>query len=323
MNMARLAAGRSHERALRIFNHVKVSVNPVSLRNMSSKQVNVNGAIMNYVDTGNGTAKHKEDAVVFLHGNPTSSYLWRNIIPHVKDLTRCLAPDLIGMGKSSKVPGIKYTFMEHYSYLSKWMESVDLPEKVNLVIHDWGSALGFHWANEHRDRVKSISFMESLVAPLPWDAFPDVARNIFQAFRSPAGEELVLKKNLFVTQLLPKSVMRELTEEEMHVYLEPFQKEEDRLPTLTWPREIPVLNDGPENVVEIARNYSEYLSTSTNLPKLYIDADPGFFSSTIKKIVTDWPNQRVVTVPGLHFLQEDSPDQIGKAIRSFLEKDVL
>ncbi|XP_002127127.2 haloalkane dehalogenase-like [Ciona intestinalis] len=314
---------RARERVTRILGHIRIAVNTTTSRNMSAKynQVNVNGATMNYVDTGPG--KHKDEAVIFLHGNPTSSYLWRNIIPHVEDLARCLAPDLIGMGKSSKIPGIKYTFMEHYSYLSKWFDSVDLPQKVNLVVHDWGSGLGFHWANEHQDRVKSISYMESLVAPLSWDSFPGKSRDIFQAFRSPAGEEMVLKKNLFVKLLLPGSVTRQLTDEEMAVYLEPFQTEEHRLPTLTWPREIPIENDGPENIIEIAKNYNKYLSTSESLPKLFVNAEPGFFSTWIKQKVQDWPNQQEVTVSGLHFVQEDSPEVIGKEIRSFLEKSVF
>jgi len=287
----------------------------------AKKEMSVLDGKMTYVDT----EKNGDNVVIFLHGNPTSSYLWRNIIPRVSDHARCIAPDLIGMGDSSKLDTSMYTFDDHFKYLSKWMESMDLPEKVNLVIHDWGSSLGFHWANLHRSRVSSITHMESLVCSIPsWDDFPDTARKIFQAMRSPAGEEIVLKKNFFVEKLLPLSVMRGLTEEEMSTYVAPFKTPgRDRLPTLTWPREIPVKSDGPENVVKIADAYSEWLVQSSDLPKLYIDAKPGFFSPFIREYIKDWPNQSIVTVKGIHFLQEDSPTEIGDAITKFLREKVF
>ncbi|XP_078495949.1 coelenterazine h 2-monooxygenase-like [Ciona intestinalis] len=275
------------------------------------------------------------------------------------------------MGKSSKIPGITYTFMEHYSYLSKWFDSVDLPQKVNLVVHDWGSGLGFHWANEHQDRIRSITHMKSLIGARTWAEMPDNARPFLQTLRTPAGEDLILKKNLFISQALGTGILRKLTDEEMALYEEPYKNEgEDRRPTLTWPREIPIIEDGkigicnvcflqnfvggrsvsityltmsilvllfqitwhiyykkfftgPENVVKLAQNYSKYLETSKAIPKLHIKADPGALSATIPDKINRIANQREVTVQGLHFIQEDSPDEIGKAIRSFLEKDVF
>ncbi|CAK8684518.1 unnamed protein product [Clavelina lepadiformis] len=296
---------------------------PTSIRSITSqsKEISICDGTMHYVDT----EKHPERAVIFLHGNPTSSFLWRRIIPHVQDVARCLAPDLIGMGRSSKVTGSMYTFEDHFKYLSKWFDSIDLPEKLNLVVHDWGSGLGFHWANLHRGRVASITHMESLVSPLKsWDEFPEGGRKIFQAMRSPAGEELVLKKNIFVERILPSSIIRKLDEKEMTSYLDPFKEPgKDRLPTLTWPREIPIESDGPANVVQFAKSWKSWLEQSSDLPKLYINAHPGFFSSFIKQITRDWPNHRVVEVKGHHFLQEDSPDEIGRALRDFLQKDVF
>ena len=279
------------------------------------KQVQVLDSHISYLDTG-GT----KPVVLFLHGNPTSSYLWRNIIPEVAPVARCLAPDLIGMGKSGKNPTGSYKFVDHYKYLSAWIDCMNFSGKLNFVIHDWGSGLGFHWANEHRDKVQTITHMESIAGPIAnWDLWPDVARKIFQAMRTPAGEEIVLKKNMFVERLLPGSVLRGLTKEEMAVYREPYLEEgESRRPTLTWPREIPIVTDGPADVVAIAQAYNEWLSQSKDLPKLYINADPGFFSPQLKKMVAGWPNQKTVTVPGVHFLQEDSPQQIGKAIHEFL-----
>nr|CAB3243013.1 renilla-luciferin 2-monooxygenase-like [Phallusia mammillata] len=313
---------RQSVRFSRILNHVKCSSTVVATRTFFSKhkEIDVYDTKMSYYDSGKNTGR----AIVFLHGNPTSSYLWRNIIPHVEDIGRCLAPDLIGMGRSSKIPGSMYKFQDHYKYLEKWMESVNLPEKVNLVVHDWGSALGFHWANLHPSKVMSITFMEALVSPMPsWDVFPDVARNIFQALRSPEGEKLVLTQNFFVLRLLPGSIMRTLTDEEIEVYVKPFKDEgEGRRPTLTWPREIPIATDGPEDVVQFAKSYNQWLRSSSDIPKLYVHGDPGFFSESIKKEVMSWPNLQTVTVKGLHFLQEDSPDDIGKALHQFLVNKV-
>ncbi|XP_070562421.1 coelenterazine h 2-monooxygenase-like [Ptychodera flava] len=288
------------------------------------RSVRVLDSEMNYYDSAPPQAEFKRNAVVFLHGNPTSSFLWRNVIPHVEGVARCLAPDLIGMGKSAKLPSHSYRFVDHYRYLSAWMEAVGLPEKVTIVCHDWGSGLGLHWCHQHQQRVQAIVHMESIVAVVKsWDSFPEIARNIFQGMRSENGEEIVLKKNMFVERLLPGAIIRELSEDEMNAYRMPFLDEgESRRPTLTWPREIPVRTEGPQDVVDIVDAYSSWLAQSKDIPKLYIHAQPGFFSGYIKAVTKNWPNHRVVTVKGLHFVQEDSPKEIGTAIEEFLVKDI-
>ena len=261
-----------------------------------------------YVDTGAG------DPMVFLHGNPTSSYLWRNVIPQVEGLARCLAPDLLGMGESGKSPSGSYRFVDHARYLDAWFEALGLTTNVTLVGHDWGSALAFHWAHRHPDRVKGIVYMEAVVQPVTWEEWPEAARAIFQAMRSPAGEEIILEKNVFVERILPTSVLRSLSDEEMAVYRHPYlEPGESRRPTLTWPREIPV--DGePADVVEIVSRYGEWLGVS-DVPKLFINADPGtILVGRQREFCRAWPNQREVTVKGLHFIQEDSPAEIGQAI---------
>ena len=279
------------------------------------KSVPILDSQMSYLDTGVG-----DNVVLFLHGNPTAAYLWRNIIPHVSPIARCLAPDLIGMGHSGK-PNIVYKYAEQYKYLCTWINAMALPGKITIICHDWGSGLGFHWCNENRSKVRAIIHMESLVGPVPsWDLFPPQAKEIFQALRSDAGEDMVLKKNFFVEKMLPGAILRDLTEEEMNEYLAPYRDTEiSRLPTLTWPREIPVLTDGPEDVAKLTIAYNQWLSTDATIPKLYVDADPGFFSRGIRMAVQDWPNQKTVTVKGSHFVQEDSPNEIGQAIKQFLE----
>lgn len=265
-----------------------------------------------YVDTeGEG------DAFVFLHGNPTSSYLWRNIIPHVQDQSRCLAPDLVGMGDSGKNPSGSYRFVDHYAYLEAWFDAVVPDGRVTLVVHDWGSALGFHWANHHRDRVKGICFMEALVMPVNWDDWPDAARRVFQGFRSDAGEDMVLEKNVFVERVLPGSVLRGLTDEEMAVYRRPYvEAGESRRPTLTWPRELPIEGE-PADVVEIVETYGDWLSSSP-VPKLFVNADPGaILTGRQREFARSWPNLTEVTVAGNHFIQEDSPHEIGEALSTW------
>jgi len=278
----------------------------------AKKSVEVLGKTMSYVEMGEGAP------IVFQHGNPTSSYLWRNILPHTAHLGRCIALDLIGMGDSEKLEDsgpARYTFAEHYRYFDAAMEALGVTENVTLVIHDWGSALGFHWANQHRDAVQGICYMEAIVAPMPtWDDFSKDAAPVFQGFRSPAGEEMVLEKNIFVERVLPGSVLRGLTEEEMAVYRRPFANPgEDRRPTLTWPRQIPIEGEPPE-VVEIARAYAEWLGHS-NVKKLFINAEPGaILTGRMRDLCRTWPNQTEVTVAGSHFIQEDSPDEIGQAL---------
>ena len=272
------------------------------------RTVNVLDSEMTYVDTDDG------DPVVFLHGNPTSSYLWRNVIPHLAGQARCLAPDLIGMGDSGKAPGGSYRFADHARYLDAWFDALGLTERVVLVGHDWGSALGFDWACRHPERVKGVAYMEGIVRPMRWDEWPEQARNIFQAMRSPAGEEIVLQKNVFVERVLPASIMRTLSDEEFAVYRRPYlEPGESRRPTLTWPRQIP-LDGEPAEVVELTQRYADWLAAS-DLPKLFINAEPGIIlTGPQRDFCRTWPNQREVTVRGLHFIQEDSPDEIGHAL---------
>ena len=277
--------------------------------------VEVKGKRMAYVEMGEG------DPVVFLHGNPTSSYLWRNIMPHVAGQARCLAPDLIGMGDSDKLddPGpASYRFVEHREYLDGFLDAVGLGGNAVFVIHDWGSALGFDWGNRHRDRTRGFCYMESLVRPVTWEEWPEAAKAVFQGFRSPAGEGMVLEKNVFVERVLPGSILRKISEEEMAVYRRPFATPgEDRRPTLTWPREIPISGE-PADVVEIVGAYSEWLATS-DVAKLFIDAEPGaILTGPQRDFCLGWPNQTVAKVKGSHFIQEDSPYEIGKALSDWL-----
>lgn len=282
---------------------------------LSKQYLTVNGKQMAYHDVGSG------DPVVFLHGNPTSSYLWRDVIPHVSGMARCIAPDLIGMGDSDKLddpgPG-SYTFVEHREYLDGLLDQLDLGDNLTLVIHDWGSALGFDWANRHRDRVRGLVYMEAIVQPVEWDDWPEAARGIFQGMRSDAGEEMVLTKNLFVEAILPASIQRKLSDEEMDEYRRPFAMPgEDRRPTLTWPRQIPLAGE-PADVVEIVENYADWLSTS-DVPKLFINAEPGtILIGRQREFARSWPNQTETTVAGIHFIQEDSADEIGRAIADWL-----
>lgn len=282
------------------------------------KSATIRGLKMAYIDEGEG------DPIVFLHGNPTSSYLWRNVMPHLEQWGRVIAPDLIGMGDSEKLPESgpdSYTFKEHRSFLHDLLAYLDVTQNVTLVIHDWGSALGFDWAYQNPGAMKGIAYMEGIVQPVEnWDNWPEAARNIFQGFRSPAGEELILEKNIFVERVLSGSIIRELDDAEMREYRRPFKNVgEDRRPTLTWPRQIPIAGE-PKEVVEIVETYSKWLSTS-ELPKLFINADPGsILIGPQREFCRSWPNQTEVTVKGLHFIQEDSPDEIGQAIADFVRK---
>ncbi|GAC1370146.1 MAG: haloalkane dehalogenase [Ktedonobacteraceae bacterium] len=278
------------------------------------KRVAVLDTEMAYVDVGAG------DPIVFLHGNPTSAYLWRNIIPHLSTVGRCLAPDLIGMGASGKPPQHSYRFVDHSRYLDAWFDALALTRNVTLVLHDWGSALGFYWAQRHATQVRAIAYMEALVRPVSWSDWPENARSIFQAMRSPAGEQIILEKNIFVERILPSSIIRHLSETEMAVYRQPFlQPGESRRPTLTWPREIPI--DGePVDVHQIIDGYAHWLTGST-VPKLFINAEPGsILIGAQRAFCRTWPRQQEVTVKGLHFIQEDSPAEIGESIATFLAR---
>ena len=268
---------------------------------------------MAYVETGSGAA-----TIVFLHGNPTSSYLWRNVIPQLSDLGRCLAPDLIGMGESGPSAGGVYDFAEHAGYLDAWFDAAAPEGRLVLVGHDWGGGLAFDWARRHPARVAAIAYMETLVTPLTWDDWPEPARGLFQALRSPAGEEMVLEKNVFVERVLPASVIRDLGEAEMAAYRKPFaQAGEARRPTLAWPRQLPI-EGAPAETVATIEAYAAWMAAS-EVPKLFVNADPGIILvGRQREVCRAWPNQREVTVAGRHFIQEDSPAEIGRAIADFL-----
>jgi haloalkane dehalogenase len=266
---------------------------------------------ISYVDEGFG------DPIVFLHGNPTSSYLWRNVVPYAKDCGRCLAPDLVGMGQSGKSPTRAYRFLNHAHYLDAWLDALGLNRNIVLVLHDWGSALGFYRAFRHRKQIQAIVYMEAIVQSRRWTDFPNGRDAMFRALRSEQGEHLVLDENFFIEVILPASIIRKLSDEEMAAYRAPFQDREARLPTLLWPRELPI-EGTPADVVKIVESYGEWLAAN-DLPKLFINADPGAqLVGRMRDFCRGWPNQREVTVPGIHFIQEDSPDQIGAAIREFV-----
>lgn len=282
---------------------------------MEKKYKEILGKKMAYLDSGEG------QSIVFLHGNPASSFLWRNITPAVEGMGRIVVPDLIGMGDSEKLEGIDnpdYQYHGQYKYLSNLLNSLDLGNEINLVIHDWGSAMGFQYARENSDRIKSITFMEAIVAPLSWDDWPENARNIFQLMRSEAGEELVLEKNIFVERILLNDSADGFSEEEKAEYIRPFKEAgEDRRPTLTWPRQIPV--DGePQAVIDEVIKNGEFHKDS-NIPKLFINADPGsILTGKQREFVRSWNNLKEITVKGNHFIQEHSPKEIGAAIKDFL-----
>ena len=281
------------------------------------KFIEVNGRQMAYVEMGTG------DPIIFQHGNPTSSYLWRNIMPALADLGRCIAVDLIGMGDSDKLdsPGAdSYRYVEHRDYLFAAWEQLGVNENVTLVIHDWGSALGFDWAQQNENKLRGIAYMEAIVRPMTWADWPDDARQIFEGFRSDEGESMVLEKNVFVERVLPGSVLRTMSDAEMAVYRRPFETPgEDRRPTLTWPRQIP-LDGTPEDVVAIVDGYAKWLQRS-DIPKLFVDAEPGaILTGPQREFCRSFPNQTEVTVPGIHFLQEDSPQEIAAAIKEWIVK---
>ncbi|HEY1970660.1 MAG TPA: haloalkane dehalogenase [Pseudonocardia sp.] len=292
-------------------------MDPVTWRK-TKKYAQVLGSRMAYVEQGEGAP------IVLLHGNPTSSFLWRNVVPELAGLGRCLVPDLIGMGDSDKLPASdarRYTFTGHRDHLDGLLEQLlGANEQVTLVVHDWGSGLGFDWARRHPDRVRGIAYMEAIVGPIAdWDGWPGPSRRIFQGFRSPAGEQMVLTDNVFVERVLPGSILRTLTPEEMDEYRRPFATPgEDRLPTLTWPRQIPIGGE-PADVTRIAEEYSHWLATAAGVPKLFVNAEPGaILTGAQRDFCRTWPDQAEVTVAGSHFVQEDSGKEIGQAVASWL-----
>jgi haloalkane dehalogenase len=276
------------------------------------KRISVLDSEMSYVDAGSGSP------IVFLHGNPTSSYLWRNIIPYLSDSARCLAPDLIGMGHSKRSPTYSYRFVDHVRYLDAWFDALDLTRDIILVVHDWGSALGFHRAVRYPDQIRAIAYMEAIVQPMRWAGFGE-AGGIFRALRSEAGDRMVLHDNAFVEMVLPHAIMRTLSAEEMNAYRAPFAEREARIPTLVWPRQIPIEGE-PADVSALVEQYGKWLSAS-EIPKLFIAGDPGaIVRDGVKDFCRSLPNQREITVKGRHFLQEDSPHEIGTALRDFVKQ---
>ena len=277
------------------------------------------GRRMAYVESGAG------QPIVLLHGNPTSSYLWRAVLPALGGLGRCIVPDLIGMGDSDKL-GVgdlgRYTFACHREFLGALLETLGVGGDVVLVVHDWGSALGFDWALRHPGRVRAVAYMEALVRPIAgWEEWPQNAQSIFQRLRSPAGEELILDRNVFVERILPASVLRPLTEEEMGEYRRPFATPgEGRLPTLIWPRQIPIAG-APADVHGVCAAYAAWLASAPGLPKLFVNAEPGsILTGAVRDFCRTWPDQAEVTVPGIHFIQEDSGAEIGRAIAAWLRQ---
>ena len=288
----------------------EINTQPTAFDPHPRRRIAVLDTEMSYVDTGEG------DPIVFLHGNPTWSYLWRDVIPHVSALGRCLAPDLVGMGQSGKSPAGAYRFVDHARYLDAWFEALGLTRNVTLVVHDWGSALGFHRATRYPDQIKAIAYMEAIVMPQRWESFGDAA-SVFRALRSPEGEKMVLDGNFFVEGILPRSILRKLSAEEMAAYRAPFLAREARMPTLIWPRQIPIEGE-PADVTAIVEAYGQAMSRSP-LPKLLIVGEPGaIIRGRTLAFCRTWPNQTEVTVRGLHFLQEDSPGEIGGAVRDFV-----
>ena len=273
---------------------------------------------MAYIDVGSGPA------IVFQHGNPTSSYLWRNIMPHCEGLGRLIACDLIGMGDSDKLENSgpdRYTYREQREYLFALWDQLDLGDEVILVIHDWGSALGFDWAHQNPGRVKGIAYMEGIVRPVGWDDWPENARKVFQGFRSEAGEAMVLDKNVFVERVLPSSVIREMNDEEMAEYRRPFANEgEDRRPTLTWPRQIPIEGE-PADVVKTVEDYGAWLAQS-DVAKLFINAEPGsILVGKQRDFCRSWPKpERSGREGGRTSFRKTALTEIGAAVAAFVQK---
>lgn len=274
------------------------------------KSIPIYSTMMSYVDVGVG------DPIVFLHGNPTSSYLWRNIIPYLQNNARCLAPDLIGMGKSGKSEDNNYGFFDQVRYVDEWFKKMQLNSKVTLVLHDWGSAIGFYWAFRNPEKIKAIAYMEAIVQPRLWTDFPNGRDKIFRMLKSEEGKEMVYEQNFFVETVLPKSIMRSLSHEEMQAYRNPFTTKESRKPTLSLARDLPIERQ-PAEVSDVVEKYGEWLANSS-VPKLLIIAEPGaLLHGRNLEFAKTWKNQKEVFVKGIHYIQEDSPDEIGSALRDF------
>jgi len=287
----------------------------LSTQSLPKKYIEVLGKQMAYCEIGEGKP------IVFQHGNPTSSYLWRNIMPYMQSQGRCIAIDLIGMGDSDKLEDFgnnTYSYQVQKKYFDACLEALNITDDVTLVIHDWGSALGFNWAQDHPSKIKAICYMEGIVRPVKWEEWPKDATRIFQGFRSDAGEGMILKKNLFIESVLPGSIIRDLSEDEMNEYRKPFYSEADRQPTLDWPRHIPLDNE-PKEMAEVVQDYADWMAQN-EIPKLFINAEPGaILIGPQREFCRAWKNQTEVTVKGKHFIQEDSPHEIGSAIKEWLQ----
>ena len=280
------------------------------------KFTDVDGKQIAYVDEGAG------DPIVLLHGNPASSFLWRNIIPELTQSGRVIVPDLIGHGDSDKLPASegpgRYTLEVAYHYVEELLKTIGADKNVTLVIHDWGSGIGFLWAMRHSEQMKGIAYMEAIVKPMSWDDWDQDAAGIFKGFRSEKGEDLILNRNMFIEAVLPASVMRTLTEAEMNTYRAPYVNADDRQPLLNWPRQIPIEGE-PENIVALVNEYGAFMASS-EMPKLFINADPGsILTGRQREFCRTWPNQQEITVKGLHFIQEDSPLEIGQAVAKWVD----
>ena len=291
---------------------ITTTAEPEGPDHLPRRRIKVLDTEVSYIDTGNG------EPVVFLHGNPTWSYQWRNIIPYVSPHRRCLAPDLVGMGWSGKSPSKAYRFVDHTRYMDAWLEALQLAKNVTLVGHDWGGPISFYRARRYPDQIKAIAYFEAIVLPRRWQDYPGDRGTRFRSLRSPEGERLVLDENFFVEVVLPAGMLRKLSDEEMEAYRAPYRDRERRIPTLAWPRELPIEGE-PTDVVAIVEKNAQWLSASRTLPKLFINGDPGAsISGRLREFCRTLPNQREITVKGLHHLQEDSPDEIGTAIRDFV-----
>ena len=280
------------------------------------KFVSVKGKQIAYVEEGSG------DPIVLLHGNPTSSFLWRNVIPELVESGRVIVPDLIGQGDSEKLPASdgpeRYSLEVAYSYVDGLLESIGANQNVTLVIHDWGTGVGFLWAMRHPAAVKGVAYMEGIVKPVSWRDWPESAVGIFKGFRSDKGEDLILNRNMFIEGVLPSSVIRPLSNAEMDAYRAPHLETDDRQPLLNWPRQIPIEGE-PMDIVALVNEYGAFMAAS-EIPKLFINADPGsILVGAQREFCRSWPNQQEVTVKGLHFIQEDSPVEIGQAVANWLK----
>ncbi len=283
---------------------------------LAKKFCDINGRRLAYAEVGSGRP------LVLLHGNPTSSYLWRNVVPHLADSGRVIVPDLIGHGDSEKLPPAdgpgRYSFEVAYAYLDAMLAQIGVNSEVTLVLHDWGSALGFHWACNHPEQVRGLAYMEGIVMPFTsWNDWPEKARGIFQGFRSVKGEDLILNRNMFIERVLPSTILRKLTDQEMAAYRAPFIEKDNRQTTLNWPRQLPIAGE-PANIVALVQQYADWLQQSP-VPKLFINAEPGsILVGPQRAFCRTWRNQKEVTVTGLHFIQEDSPDEIGRAVAGWV-----